>query len=140
MAYVSQEVITKARTALKALNKEYGVKATLSGKNNSALKLTIAEGSIDFIDNYCNMITEKDTLHNLNDVIKHIKEDKYIQVNHYYLDSAFDGKALEYLEKAKVIMYVDHWDKSDIQSDYFNCAYYVRIDIGRWNKPYQFQN
>jgi len=49
MAYVSQEVITKARAALKALNKDYGVKATLSGKGGLCLTLTVAEGSIDFV-------------------------------------------------------------------------------------------
>jgi hypothetical protein len=29
-----------------------------------------------------------------------------------------------------------NWDKSDIQSDYFNVGWYVDVNIGRWNKPY----
>jgi hypothetical protein len=138
MAYVSQEVITKARAALKALNKEYGVKATLSGKGDSTLYLTIAEGKIDFINNFCENIVAKRRQHDTKQVIDWVTKEQNISVNQYYLDSSFDGIALEYLEKAKAIMYADHWDRSDIQSDYFNCAYYISIQVGRWNKPYKF--
>ncbi len=140
MAYVTEETITKARAALKVLNKEYGVKATLSGKNDSTLYLTIAEGSIDFIGNYCENVKAKRIQHDTQQVIDWVTKEQNISVNQYYLDSSFSGVALEYLEKAKAIMYVDHWDKSDIQSDYFHCAYYVNINVGRWNKPYKFQN
>jgi hypothetical protein len=137
MAYVTQEVITKARLALKALNKEYGVKATLSGKGDSTLYLTIAEGKIDFIGNFCENVKAKRIQHDTQQVIDWVTKEQNISVNQYYLDSSFDGIALEYLEKAKSIMLVDHWDRSDIQSDYFNCAYYLNISIGRWNKGYK---
>lgn len=139
MAYVTEEIINKARIALKALNKEYGIKATLSGKNGSQLCLTIAEGSIDFIGNYCNVISYHNTLRNVDGVRTEVLLSGSISVNHYYLDTAFDGKALEYLEKAKAIMLVDHWDKSDIMTDYFNCSYYISMRVGRWNKAYKFQ-
>ncbi len=137
MAYVSQEVITKARTALKALNKEYGVKATFSGKGDLSLTLTIAEGKIDFLNNYCETVKANRIQHDTQQAIDWVKREEHISVNHYYLDSAFSGIALEYLEKAKAIMYVDHWDKSDIQSDYFHCAYYISMQVGRWDKPYK---
>lgn len=140
MAYVHKDIITKARAALKVLNKEYGIKATLSGMNSSSLNLTIASGEIDFIGNYCNIVQESRyrEVHDIVQVIQSVNKTKHIQVNHYHLDSAFSGKALEYLQKAKDIMQVDHWDKSDAQVDYFNCSFYMNIDIGRWNKPYQF--
>lgn len=137
MAYVSEEVITKARTALKALNKEYGVKATLSGKGDSRLCLTIAEGPIDFIGNYCETVKANRRMHDTQQVIDWVQREGNVSVNQYYLDSSFSGIALEYLEKAKAIMYADHWDKSDIQSDYFNCAYYIDVRVGKWNKPYK---
>jgi len=138
MAYVTEQIITKARLALKALNKEYGVKATLSGKGDSTLYLTITEGKIDFISNFCENVKAKRRQHDTQQVIDWVTKEQNISVNQYYLDSSFDGIALEYLEKAKSIMLVDHWDRSDIQSDYFNCAYYLNISIGRWNKPYKF--
>ena len=140
MAYVTEEIITKARIALKALNKEYGVKATLSGKGDTTLYLTIAQGSIDFINNFCENTKAKRIQHDTQQVIDWVTKEQNISVNQYYLDSSFSGVALEYLEKVKEIMYADHWDHSDIQTDYFNCSYYVNIDIGRWNKPYKLIN
>lgn len=137
MAYVTEQIITKARTALKALNKQYGVKATLSGKGSSSLCLTIAEGSIDFLNNYCETVLAKCQMRDVDGVIEWAQKEMYIQVNQYYLDSSFSGLALEYLEKVKEIMYADHWDKSDVMTDYFHCAYYVSINIGRWNKGYK---
>lgn len=137
MAYVTEQIIAKARTALKALNKQYGVKATLSGKGSSSLQLTIAEGSVDFIGSYCETIVAKRQLSDIDGVIAWVELNQYIQVNQYYLDSSFSGLPLEYLEKAKEIMYADHWDKSDVMTDYFHCAYYVSINIGRWNKGYK---
>lgn len=138
MAYVSEQVINKARAALKALNKEYGVKATLSGKNSSSLTLKISEGSIDFIGNYCDtIIKRKHYMNDADSVVKYVQSSGSIQINQYYLDTQFSGKALEYLEKAKAIMHVDHWDESDIMTDYFHCAYYVSMNVGRWDKPYQ---
>ena len=137
MAYVSQETITKARIALKALNKEYGVKATLSGKGGLCLNLTVAEGSIDFLNNYCETIASKRTHRDVDQTIAWVKLEQGIQINHYYLDNQFTGKALEYLEKAKEIMSVDHWDKSDVQSDYFHCAYYMNMRVGSYNKAYK---
>lgn len=137
MAYVSQEVITKARTALKALNKEYGVKSTLSGKGNSRLCLTIAEGPIDFIGNYCETVKAKRIQHYTQQVIDWVQREQNVSVNQYYIDSSFSGIALEYLEKAKAIMYADHWDKSDAMTDYFHCAYYVEMRVGSYKKGYK---
>ncbi len=137
MAYVTEQIITKARTALKALNKEYGVKSTLSGKGDSSLCLTIAEGSIDFINNYCETLKAKCAMRDVDQAIGWAKLENNLSVNQYYLDSSFSGIALEYLEKAKAIMYADHFDHSDIQSDYFHCAFYVDMRVGRWNKAYK---
>lgn len=140
MAYVSQETITKARTALKALNKEYGVKATLSGKGGLCLNLTVSEGAIDFVNNYCDTIATKRIHRDVQQTIAWCKLEQRVGVNHYYLEDAFTGKALEYLQKAKDIMYADHWDESDSQSDYFHCAYYVGMSVGRYDKAYKFVN
>ena len=137
MAYVTEQIITKARNSLKLLNKEYGVKATLSGKGDSTLYLTVAEGAIDFIGNFCESTKANRRHHDTQQVIDWVQQNQNISVNQYYLDSSFSGTALEYLEKAKAIMHEDHWNHSDVQSDYFNCSFYVNISIGRWNKPYK---
>ena len=139
MAWVQKEVIAKVRESLKALNKEYGMKTSVSGVNSSSLKVRIVSGKIDFVQNRLDML-ENDNRYTEEEKANHrlylTKFNSGIQVNHYWLDTSFSGVALEYLEKLKAIMQFDHWDKSDIQSDYFHCAFYMNIDIGKWDKPY----
>jgi len=143
MAWVQKDTVTKVREALKVLNKEYGMKTSVSGTNSSSLKVRILSGKIDFVQNRLDML-EGDMRYSEEEKANHrlylTKFNSGIQVNHYWLDTSFSGVALEYLEKVKAIMSVDHWDKSDIQSDYFNCAYYMNIDIGKWDKPYELTN
>lgn len=143
MAWVQKETVTKVREALKVLNKEYGMKTSVSGTNSSSLKVRITSGKIDFVKNRLDML-EGDMRYSEEEKANHrlylVKFNSGMQVNHYWLDTAFSGVALEYLEKVKAIMSVDHWDKSDIQSDYFHCAYYMNIDIGKWDKPYEVTN
>jgi len=143
MAWVQKNTVTKVREALKVLNKEYGMKTSVSGTNSSSLKIRILSGKIDFVQNRLDML-EGDMRYSEEEKANHrlylTKFNSGMQVNHYWLDTSFSGLALEYLEKVKAIMSVDHWDKSDIQSDYFNCAYYMNIDIGKWDKPYELTN
>ena len=146
MAWVQKDTIDKVRAALKVLNKEYGMKTSVSGTNSSSLKVRIVSGKIDFVQNRLDMLeadtrySEADTRYSEAEKENHrlylTKFNSGIQVNHYWLDTSFSGVALEYLEKVKAIMSVDHWDKSDVQSDYFHCAYYMNIDIGKWDKAY----
>lgn len=139
MAWVQKETVTKVREALKVLNKEYGMKTSVSGTNSSSLNVRITSGKIDFVQNRLDML-EGDMRYSEEEKANHrlylTKFNSGMQVNHYWLDTAFSGVALEYLEKVKAIMSVDHYDNSDIQSDYFECAFYINIDIGTWDKPY----
>lgn len=140
MAWVQKETIDKVRAALKVLNKEYGMKTSVSGTNSSSLNVRISSGKIDLIGNYIETVGAANVMRDYEEVAKYVKRTGYIQVNHYWLDTAYTGRALEYLEKVKAIMAVDHWDKSDIQSDYFHCAYYMNIHIGTWNKSFEVTN
>lgn len=140
MAWVQKETIDKVRAALKVLNKGYGMKTSVSGTNSSSLKVRIVSGKLDLIGNYIETVGAANVMRDYEEVAKYIKRTGYIQVNHYWLETNYTGTTLEYLEKVKVIMAVDHWDKSDIQSDYFHCAYYMNIDIGKWDKGYEVTN
>ena len=133
MAYVTTEIITKARASMKVLNKEYGMKSTLSGKGSSTLRLCISEGGIDFVDNYWEVKQFKDEGYLSQESMRLSAN---IQTNTFHLDKSFSKEALVYLEKAKAILKDEHWDESDIMTDYFNCSFYIDIEIGKWNKPY----
>ena len=60
----------------------------------------------------------------------------YEQVNHFYIDENFADKPKQAkaLNQLHDIIKENHWDKSDSQSDYFHCAFYISINIGKWNK------
>ena len=76
-----------------------------------------------------------------------LENDNYAQLNPYYIDSAHEhnymnnGSTLTHvgwvvMAEATKIANRQNWDKSDIQSDYFNCNYYLHINIGKWDRPF----
>lgn len=140
MAWVSKENIDSKKIKLKEINKKFGVKATLSGTNTHSMKLTIQSGTIDFIENYCNTITDKKYyMNDINQVIEYARKDQHIGVNHYYLDRNFVNDALEYLQAVKDLMNEGNHDNSDPMTDYFDVGWYINIEVGRWNKPYKLE-
>ena len=48
-----------------------------------------------------------------------------------------DKNRIDFLNELVVAMKGTKWfDKSDIMTDYFHTAYYIDINVGKWNKPY----
>jgi hypothetical protein len=59
------------------------------------------------------------------------------QVNPYHFQNHYDGVAKEFLTEAfQALKAADWYDESDAMTDYFNTAYYVDVNIGKWDKPY----
>ena len=113
MAYMNQDKKAKIAAKMKPVLRKYGLKGSLSVHNHSSITLTIKSGPIDFGGDH-------------------------VQVNPYWLDSNYKGKALEALQEIKQAMLAaDYYDRSDAQVDYFDTAYYYNINVGRWNKPYE---
>ena len=123
MAYVSQELKAKLSPLIKSICKNYGVKASLAVSNHSTLVLNIKSGSIDFFKSY-NRDLDK-------------PENGNIQVNPYWYNDDFDGAAKEFLSEVITAMNEGNFDKSDSQTDYFHVGWYVNVNIGQWDKPYE---
>jgi hypothetical protein len=126
MAYVSQDLKASLAPKIKAICKKYGVKASLAVRNNMTLVLNVKSGKVDFINDY------GDTPEARADAEKF-----GIQVNPYHYKSHFNGEAYHFLSEVIPAMNEGNWDKSDIQTDYFNVGWYIDVNIGKWNKPYQ---
>lgn len=126
MAYMSQEDKAKIAAALKKVMPAH-VKYTLSVRHNSTICMTIKSAAVDFIGNAAKFS-------------QYVKADQgHCDANHYHLENSFDGEALEILQAANEALHsADFYDHSDSQTDYFNCAYYVDIKIGKYNKPFVF--
>jgi hypothetical protein len=136
MAYISQEEKQAIAPVIKALLKQYGLKGSLSVSNHSTIVLTLTAGAIDFFANANRKNKEYALLRNE----RPREVEGHMDVNVYWYEIHFDGVAAEFLGKAIQALRGEGWyDKSDIQSDYFNVKHYVDIRIGKWNKPYILQ-
>ena len=133
MAYVSQELKSKLSPAIKAVCKKYGIKASIAVRNHMTLALNVKSGKIDFIGN-SNRVCGADFYQ----VAQGFKPNTtgYDQVNPYHFQCHYDGDARAFLSEVLAVMNDGNWDKSDIQTDYFNVGWYVDVNIGSWNKPY----
>lgn len=128
MAFVSQELKATLAPSIKAICKKYKVKATLAVRTHSTLCLNIKEGAIDFIGNYA-----KTTGKTADDWA--VKKGS-IDVNTYWFQDHFDGKAKDFLKEVIAAMNNGNHDRSDIQTDYFDVGWYIDVNIGKWDKPY----
>jgi hypothetical protein len=142
MAYVSQETKAKIVASVKPIMKKYGLKGTFSVHNHSTICLNLKSGKIDFIENY--ITTDSNVLHGRKmsqDQIDYIRKNKSVDVNPYWFHEHFSGKAKASLTEIFSAMKKagDWFDKSDAQVDYFHTAYYIDVNIGKWNKPYQVE-
>ena len=137
MAYMSQERKSEIAPKVKSILSKYGIKGSLSVRHHSTLVLNIKSGSIDFIENY--IATDSNVLHGRKmdqGQIDYLRKNQAIDVNPYWFHEHYTGVAKAFLTEVMEAMNVGNWDKSDIQSDYFNVGWYVDVNIGKWNKPY----
>ena len=114
MAYIDQAkkqiLVAAVKKNLAKVLGDHKLKVTFSIRNHMSICATIKSGTIDF--------------------------GKATGVNHYYIKDHFDGIARDVLLAIKDGLMSDYYDRSDIQSDYFDCSHYIDIHIGSWDKPY----
>ena len=137
MAYVSQELKAKLAPSIRAVCKKYGIKASVAVRNHSTLVLNVKQGNIDFVENFIETDKAKSYGRYMDeDRISYLRKNQSLDVNPYHYRDHFSGRALKFLQEVMSIMNDGNWDKSDIQTDYFNVGWYVDVNIGKWNKPY----
>ena len=137
MAYMNQERKAKITKMLKPILAKYKVKGSLSVRNHMTIVLTLKSGAIDFIGN-SNRVCGNDFYQ----VQRGFKPTTsgYDQVNPYWFQDHYDGDAKAFLTEAfKALKSADWYDESDAMVDYFNIAYYVDVNIGKWDAPYIVQ-
>jgi hypothetical protein len=133
MAYVSQELKAKIAPKIKEILKRYGIRGSLSVRHHSTLVLNIREGALDLIGN-SNETCAADPYQVANGVQPSVG---YMDVNPYHYGKHFSGKSKRFLDEVMRAMNAGNWDRSDVQTDYFDRGWYVDINIGRWDKPYK---
>ena len=138
MAYMNQERKAKIATVLKPVLAKYGVKGSLSVRHHSSIVLTLKSGKIDFIENFIKTDADSYIGRKMDqNQIDYLRKNQAMDVNPYWFQDHFNGVAKDFLTEAfKALKAADWYDKSDAMTDYFNTAYYVDLNVGKWNKPY----
>jgi hypothetical protein len=103
--------------------------------------LNIKSGKIDFIENYIKTDENKHYGNKMSvDQVASIRKNCSLDVNPYWYQEHFDGKAKSFLKEVFTAMNKGNHDNSDVQTDYFDVGWYVDVNIGSWDKPYTVSN
>lgn len=132
MAWMNQERKRKIVENVKPILKKYGMKGTFSVSNGSTINLTLTSGSLDFVNEMKDFLYGKDVNKN------ELRSRYHFEVNPYWYDEHYNnGKVKKFLnEVIPAMKSADWYDRSDIQTDYFDTAYYYNISVGKWKAPY----
>jgi hypothetical protein len=136
MAYMNQERKADLAPAIKAVLKKFGMKGTIGVSNYSTLIVNLQSGDLDLIEeaNAFNREFAQRTGQKFYPVTD------YYQANPYKgADAYADSVVGQFFKELTAAMRGKIWyDNSDIMTDYFDTAYYMEINVGKWNKPYVF--
>ena len=117
MAFITTKEVAEKRKELRNLFPiKAGWKFSVTGGNSSSLSIKLMQYPTEY--NF----------------------PEYIDINPFHFDSSCEHYGIKDKEKYVLSVMLDialrgHWDKSDLMTDYFNCAYYYDIGIGQWNRP-----
>ena len=142
MAYMSTEHAARIRADLKkAFPASEGWKIRCAKSSGSlGIDVTICAGPVDFMaydyDPYTHDAETPRTASHAA-AMGRVKPQVEGGVNHYHFRDHYTPETVAILVKLIGIVLKEHWDKSDIQSDYFHCAFYPHFAIGTWSEPYK---
>ncbi len=132
MAYMNQEKKATINAALKLVMPQ-GWKYSLSVDNHSTIVCTLTSAPVDLLAQ----------MQAGNDRIAERRGESswtlkgHADVNPYHYDDSFDAATLPVIEKIfAALKSADWFDDSDSMTDYFHCAYYAELRVGKWNKPF----
>ena len=118
MGYISQKEKKELSVGIKQVLKKYNMKGTIGVNHHSSLVVNVQSGVLDFTGHFTH-------------------GDGYIQVNEYHINNHYSGVIKNFLNELLKAMKGTKWYiNSDAMVDYFDIAYYMDINIGKWNKPY----
>ena len=133
MAYIDAKDVNHIRVALKKEFPQY--KFSVTRDHHLGVMIAFMKGprfaEFESFDRY----THETTIDNL---------DGHHQLNHFHTHFYGEDNA-KIIDKVSEIAHTapglaggkTYYNNNDIQSDYFDVAYYVSIHVGKWNKDYQ---
>lgn len=133
MAYVNKEVKNRVQKELKSIMPR-NCKWSLSGTGKGRLSLNIWSADTDLIGA---VNRHNQRMHEWHGWIIPDKPLTHVDLNHNRREIDFGEKWNAILQKAWDAMNKGNWDRSDVQTDYFDVGWYTEICLGRWDRPFQ---
>ena len=139
MAYISTEQVKEIRDSLKReFPAKDGWKFSVRREHASSVTVAVLAGPIEFC------------LYTLPDFVdwqgpahmhpeRRLTRQTYAQVNQYHYKERWDAESEDVFDRMLAIIKKDWWDESDSMTDYFNTAFYFHLNIGKWDKPYEYR-
>jgi len=136
MAYMSQEKKKEIAEQLKKVVPK-GWKYSLGVRHHSTLVMTIRSAPVDLIDEHNRAVYAKNPGYRA-DSQNYVGRDRLAEdnfsVNVYHEPMMLENK--EVFQKILKVLNTGNYDNSDIQTDYFECGFYVDLKVGEWDKPF----
>lgn len=138
MAWFSKSDMQRIRPQVQAVCKKYGVHATLSGTNSLALTINISKGKLNFFQDMLDTANETTNDTRVVENVKHAVIRGHVQFNQYHYTSNYrDPQILAFFNDLLQAANDGNHDNSDVMTDYFDVGWYLHINIGKWDKPYE---
>ena len=131
MAYLNAADVKQIRLELKETFPDF--KFGVRKRDSMAVSVTVKSGPTDFSSLFKDEYSAKR---------------QYVQINGYHIDK-FYGEHAEFFKQVQTIIKTapargegyrkgEGWyDRSDAMVDFFDTAYYIDINVGSWDKPYE---
>ena len=116
MAYISTEEVKVIREELKKnFPSRLGWKLSIVRRDYLSLSISIIKAPFE---------------------LRNDQNNAYEQVNQYWIESRENKQSIPPLKKIFEIANKNNYNRSDVQSDYFDVGYYLNISIGHFGKPF----
>ena len=145
-----EEIYNILKKEIRELAKKEGFKVSITKQDYDYITVVVTAGKEKVLNNKDasdNLFNDRDLKETYNNYSQKI--DEYIDLKRYEnTDNANEianrlqnTKMTKYgfniAKKIYEIMHKNFWDESDIQTDYFNQAFYGNLYLGSYDKPYQ---
>lgn len=123
MAWYTQEMKKALQPKVKELCKKYNIKFSISIQDHRKVCVTLKSGSLDIVGNFIENTNHHDV--------------SGLTINSTaWIDREFSGTVNDFLSKLREVINEGNWNKSDIQTDYFNVGWYSSIVVGGRKENY----
>lgn len=131
MAYVTKELKARVSAEIKKIMPK-GTKYSISGTGTGTLRLNIWSADTDLLEGVRNYNRKRaETGWMVPEKLDHVR----LRYDIAKIDFGAEWNSV--MKKALDILYEGNHDRSDAQVDYFDVGWYVDINLGTWDRPFQ---